>query len=131
MEEHHASAHGPAVEGEAAYSTLSCPAFLAADLPITKEHFVDFEEREEVGEEAEELGVEEVGVLGYKCGVVECGKVVLVSRWAANAINFITFITIITINTSITFITFITVITFITSTTLTLLPLGSPRPWWP
>ena len=126
MEEHHASAHGPLVEGEAAYSTLSCPAFLAADLPITKEHFVDFEEREEVGEEAEELGVEEVEVLGYKCGVVECGKVVLVSRWAANASNlFITFITFITI------ITFITFTTFITSTTLTLLPLGSPRPWWP
>ena len=84
MTEHHTASHGPLEEGVVPYSTLSCPQFLASNATITKEHFVDFEEREERGEGElgveEVMGVEEVEVLGYKCGVVECGKVVLVSR---------------------------------------------------
>merc|ERR1719430_2731187 len=90
MAGHFVKEHGKPREGEEVYTKMSCPSFQTSNIQITKEHFVDYEDGEEEGEENnkeieqedEELGSEAMEVLGYKCGVVECGKVVLVSRFA-------------------------------------------------
>ena len=90
MAGHFVKEHGKPREGEEVYTKMSCPSFQTSNIQITKEHFVDYEDGEEEEEdntkeaeqEDEELGSEAMEVLGYKCGVVECGKVVLVSRFA-------------------------------------------------
>ena len=90
MASHFVKEHGKPKEGEEVYTKMSCPSFQTSNIQITKEHFVDYEDGEEeeeenhkeIEQEDEELGSEAMEVLGYKCGVVECGKVVLVSRFA-------------------------------------------------
>ena len=69
------------------YTSIPCPEFLTSNLLITHENFVDYEDDEDessksqggVLTEEEDLGpdlsFEALEVLGYKCGVVECGKV--------------------------------------------------------
>merc|ERR1719323_633602 len=90
MAGHFVKEHGKPREGEEVYTKMSCPAFQTSNIQISKEHFVDYEDGEEEEKEQspafeqddEELGSESLEVLGYKCGVVECGKVVLVSRFS-------------------------------------------------
>ena len=89
MAGHFVKEHGKPRGGEEVYTKMSCPSFQTSNIQITKEHFIDYEDGEEeednikeVEQEEEELGSEAMEVLGYKCGVVECGKVVLVSRFA-------------------------------------------------
>ena len=69
------------------YTSIPYPEFLTSNLLITHENFVDYEDDEDessksqggVLTEEEDLGpdlsFEALEVLGYKCGVVECGKV--------------------------------------------------------
>lgn len=91
MAVHWSKEHGEGEEkGEKEmYRRMGCHAFLTSNLPITQENFVDFEDQEkEPGaegqeestaggqeEENQEISFESMEVLGYKCGVVECGKV--------------------------------------------------------
>ena len=90
MAGHFVKEHGKPLEGEEVYTKMSCPTFQTSNIQISKEHFVDYEDGEEEEKEQssafeqdeEELGSESLEVLGYKCGVVECGKVVLVSRFS-------------------------------------------------
>ena len=69
------------------YTSTPYPKFLTSNLLITHNNFVDHEDDEDessksqggVLTEEEDLGpdlsFEALEVLGYKCGVVECGKV--------------------------------------------------------